>query len=253
MKYLRYLLIAIGKLLTKGYIYVAIGLVAFGSWIGVAMLVHIVLAYALRRYSTNTVFNYVLKNGLYLPRLTNNKKIQIEDVEHSYKLTSVRGGTGYIKKRNVSAIEYYLTMWLFWIWVDNDCTVDTVAIGYGRDILKGMHFPNAPERFKNRIKKEQDYLETQQLGNSFELGDSRTKVFVPVLSTMWMFRNLAYNYNYMFEECHPDSKMHWYWVNKKRTWHFGYMPKGNKIEGRMVWFTEDIGKMDLRLNTVEGN
>lgn len=257
MKYLRWLSVLVFKIFNKMYFYIPVlllilsvfNVVSFSTFlISTIIYVHLAIAYIFRKYSRNTVYNYILQNNLYLPRLTNNSRINVTKVHNGWRLKSKRAGEGFIKFKDVSKLEFYLVLFLLWGWVDDDCVYDTTPEGYGPDILKGEHFPNAPKLFLSMIKKEQDYIETKRLGNSFELGDERTSVWVPLLSTLWMIRNLAYNFNYLFEECHPDSKLWFYKDFTEKGWHFGYLPK-TKVDGsiqdrmgRMVWFTEDYDK-----------
>jgi hypothetical protein len=102
-----------------------------------------------------------------------------------------------------------------------------------------------PDFIVNKLKKEVDYAENCIFGNAFDLGDIRTPIFMFWSSTLWNIRNTAYNFNYMFEECRVDSKNHFYtrWTTKYFDWHFGFLPKGAKDAGRMVWFSEDIHKV----------
>ena len=243
MKYLRFVGVLGWKLLAKMVVYIAAVLVVFGSIYGYLLAGWMVVAYKLRHYSTGVVFSYTLKNGLYLPRLTNNPLIEIVEVYKGWELHSKQyNKIGYVRDRDVSWIKYQLVYWLLWGWVDNDCDRDTVPIGYGRDILEGKHFANAPVWFLKRIAKEQAYLETREDGNAFARGDVLESNWTPVLSTMWMFRNLAYNFNYSLEEMEETNPLWFYYHNEKLKWHFGYIPSGDR-KGRMVWFREDYDKV----------
>ena len=110
-----------------------------------------------------------------------------------------------------------------WIWVDDDSNYDTYD-----------------------EKREYDY---KNYGNAFDLGDNRD--FIPLfdfkLSSLWNIRNTAYNFNYMFEEIAENNKYNFYkrFTNKYFDIHFGYIPYSNsKRKGRLVFFTEDITKID---------
>ena len=108
--------------------------------------------------------------------------------------------------------------------------------------MEGKHFPNAPKWFKNIIEKEQTYLESQPNGNAFALGNNIKSNWRPLLSTLWMFRNLAYNFNYSLEEIRENDKYNFY--IKTKNYHFGYIPYCNvDRKGRMVWFKEDYDKL----------
>ena len=251
VKYLRYLGIGLWKIAAKLVIYVGLLLVILGMFnttcliIGASLLLWMVVAYKTRHWSTSIVFSYTLQNGLYLPRLTNDKKVSVVPVENGWELHSSKYKTiGFVEDKKVNWLTYQLVFWLLWGWTDNDCDRDTVAIGYGRDILEGKHFPGAPVWFLKRIAKEQAYLETQPDGNAFHLGNTLVKNWVPILSTMWMFRNLAYNFNYSLEELPKGSKWHFYIHFPSKGWHFGFIPYDAKERhGRMVWFTEDYANI----------
>ena len=261
---LKYIIKLISKLKFKGYMYVPfiLGILCYIlSWsiyipIIASLLIwtHLIVAYNTRKYSRNIVYNYTLKNDLWYPRLQENKITEYPltyIIDSTYKGKLIRGK---IYKKEVSKLKYLIVFYLLYGWFDDDCDVDTVPIGYGEDILEGKHFGKEisegvyksylPKFIYNYIKKEQTNLEKQQRGKAFHLGDLRTKVWSPLLSFMWMIRNTAYNFNYVLEECDPNSKDFFYRYYPNLDWHFGYIPKENKDRvGRMVWFKEDIDKV----------
>ncbi len=208
MIYLRYITIIIFKLVAK----------VFG-------LLWFYVVYNFRGYARNRVYNYVLQNKIYLSRLTDRKPVLksgyyiLEDI-HKLKERNDIDVKGRIKYKKVSWLEYQFCFWFIWGWVDDDSNHDTMSGDKRKDMI---------------------------YGNSFDLGDTRAKYpeFKLKESTLWLLRNTAYNFNYMLEECLPDSKYFFYnrFTNKYFDWHFGYLPKGNKRAGRMVWFTEDIDKV----------
>ncbi len=204
MKYIRYASIVLFKILSK-----VIGLLWY--WIAVPF----------RGYARNTVYNYVLENNIYLPRLIEREPVLVKD---KYMLKNVHKvkHQGYINYRKVNKLEYYLVLWLLWIWVDDDSNHDTMS---GK------------------------YINGKVYGNSFDLGDLRAKYpeFEFKKSSLWLIRNTAYNFNYMFEECDVNSKNFFYIHFEKLGIHFGYIPKGvtdrNKRVGRLVWFKEDYDRL----------
>jgi len=205
MKYLRYSLIVIMKVLGK-----IIGLVWY------------YFAVPFRAYSRNVVYNYVLQNDIYLPRLLEREPYYNEG---KYILKNIRGTEliGYINYRGISKLEYYIVLWLLWVWVDDDSNIDTHD---GTKAQYGIKW-----------------------GNAFDLGDVRDTlpVFDFKLSSLWNIRNSFYNFNYMFEEIREDDKNNFYarFTNKFFDWHFGYIPYSNsKRKGRLVFFSEDIYKID---------
>jgi hypothetical protein len=253
------------KIFTKVFVYIPIILWICSfifSWnIFIPILFSIIvwgwitLAYSKRSYSRNIVYNYCIKNNKHFPRLQENK---IVEYPLAYILTYEKKGKifkGEVNKKEVSKLKFYLVFFGLYQFVDDDCDVDTVPVGYGEDILEGKHFgikqkdetykSYLPKFIYNYIFKQQKEIENQQFGKAFHLGDTRQPYYNPLLSTLWMFRNLMYNYNYYFEEIDTDSK-DWFYIHfPKRGWHFGYLPK-EKLDGsvqdkagRMVWFTED--------------
>ena len=207
MKYLRYIGILLFKLFNKVF-----GL--FWFWVAVPF----------RAYARNTVYNYVLENNVHLPRLYDRNPNLIGDC---YYLDDIHGVSvnndielqGKIKYRKVSAVEYYIVLFLLWGWVDDDSNHDTMSGGK----REGMVY-----------------------GNTFDLGDTRGEY--PQLnfkeSALWLIRNTAYNFNYMLEEIAKDSPMYFYVRFPSIGWHFGYISYSNPTrKGRMVWFTEDYDKV----------
>ncbi len=215
MKYLRYILIILFKLFCKVF-----GL--FWYWI----------ALPFRAYARNRVYNYVLQNDLHLPRLSERKpqlskwhddilRYFLSDIHKVQERNDITI-RGYIKYRKVSWIEFQFCFWFIWGWVDDDSNHDTMSGGY----IKGKIY-----------------------GNTFDLGDVRGLYpeFELKESWAWVVRNTAYNFNYYFEEIAEKSKYNFYhrFTTKWFDWHFGFIPYSNsERQGRMVWFSEDIDRID---------
>lgn len=169
MKYLEYLLILSWHVLSK-----IIGV----FWFFVAV--------PFRRYARNTVYNYVLDNGVYLKRLGER---YISRTEYGYSIISKHNTNriGYIKYRNVSKLEYVLVYWLIWGWLDDDANDDTFDIGRVEELRKESRIWQAFLRGAKR----------NQYGNSFDLGDARMKNFHFFATMFWNNRNTAQNFLYM--------------------------------------------------------
>lgn len=245
-KYFNYIGKLTFKLLAKSVIYIGILLFIIGIYtlslgtiiLGSIIILWMIIAYKCRSFSRSIIYSYTLDNNIYLPRLTENG---VNKVGNVWKI----GKTGEVQDKKVSWFEYQFVYWFLWGWVDDACDRDTVPIGYGEDILEGKHFSWFPTWLLNIIKKEQKYLANSLAGESFHLGDKRTKIYVPILSTLWMFRNLAYNFNYSMEEIREDDKNNFYIKLPKLKWHFGYIPYSNSVrKGRLVYFSEDYDKLD---------
>lgn len=259
-----WLVTCIIKLLTKVYLHVALVFVLLWFftystdtliYVGVAMFLFVIYAYITREDSRAIHYSYVMQNGIYLKRLTSGKDRTVTRVSNGWIIENIRDAgvtdKGFISAKKVSKIKYYLNL-LRWLVVDDSSSMDTTVIGYGPDILRGRHFGKKisenvyksylPQYILDYIRKEQDYLESQQYGRAFDLGTNRSKVWVPLLSILWMYRNSFYNFNYMYEDIEVTSKYFWYkrFTTKYFDWHFGYLPAGNSRPGRLVWFTEDI-------------
>lgn len=206
MKYFRYLLIILMKLL--------------GKIIGIPIF-YLLLPF--RAYSRNRVYNYVLQNNIYLPRLLDRKWVFNSETKlyfpaNKSKKTFNLKNDAYIQYRKVSKLEYYFALSM-WIWFDDDSNYDT------HDGIPEEESLNKP------------------FGNTFDLGDLRGDY--PIVNGMrtlqWISRNTFYNFNYMFEECLPTNKNFFYIKFESKGWHFGYIPTGKRT-GRMVWFSEDWGR-----------
>lgn len=212
MKYLRYVLILVLKLV--------------GKIIGVPMF-YLLLPF--RAYARNRVYNYVLQNDIYLPRLiernwyNRNETMCYFPQNKSRKVFNLKND-GYIKYKKVSFLEYYLALFI-WVWFDDDSNYDT-----------------------------HDGIETNEtldkpFGNTFDLGDLRAEY--PIVDGMktfyWICRNSFYNFNYMFEEIREDSKYNFYIKLPKLGIHFGYIPYSNSTrKGRLCFFSEDYDKLDKK-------
>ena len=211
MKYLRYILILVIKLV--------------GKIIGVPMFY---ILPPFRAYARNRVYNYVLQNNVYLKRLEDKNYVLENGVYYplnlskkDYKLRD----KGYIKYKKVLKLEYFLALFI-WIWFDDDSNYDTHdGIETDETILKPF-------------------------GNTWDLGDLRGKYpIVDTKKTFfWICRNTFYNANYMFEEIRENDKNFFYIQFPKLKWHFGYIPYSNSTrKGRLVYFSEDFDKLDKEL------
>ena len=210
MKYLRYVLILVLNLV--------------GKVVGVPMF-YLLLPF--RAYARNRVYNYVLKNNVYLKRLEE-RDYKIDNgvyyptniSKKSFKLKN----DGYIKYKKVSFLEYCLALFI-WVWFDDDSNYDTHD---GNESLETLDKP---------------------FGNTFDLGDLRAEY--PIVDGMktfkWICRNTFYNANYMFEEIREDDKNNFFKVIKifGFTTIWGYIPYENSTrKGRLVFWQEDLDKID---------
>ena len=208
MKYLRYVLILILKLV--------------GKVIGVPVF-YLLLPF--RAYARNRVYNYVLQNNVYLKRLEE-REYKLSGFGYAITKASHKNfrlnGLGFIEYKKVSFLEYCFALFI-WVWFDDDSNYDTHD---GNESLETLDKP---------------------FGNTFDLGDLRAEY--PIVDGMktfkWICRNSFYNFNYMFEEIREDSKYNFYIKLPKLGIHFGYIPYSNLTrKGRMVWFREDLDKID---------
>ena len=214
MKYLRYILILVLKLV--------------GKVVGVPMF-YLLLPF--RTYARNRVYNYVLQNDTYLPRLiernwTLDNEARLYFPQNKSRKVFDLKNDAYIKYKKVSKLEYYFALSM-WIWFDDDSNYDT---------HDGT--PKEETLFK-------------PFGNTFDLGDLRAEY--PIVDGMktfyWICRNSFYNFGYMFEEIREHNKYNFYIKFPKIGWHFGFIPYSNSTrKGRMVWFSEDYDKLDKKEN-----
>ena len=210
MKYLRYILILVLKLV--------------GKIIGVPMF-YLLLPF--RAYARNRVYNYVLQNNVYLKRLEE-REYKLSGFGYAITKASHKkfrlNGLGFIEYKKVSFLEYCLALFI-WVWFDDDSNYDTHD---GNESLETLDKP---------------------FGNTFDLGDLRAEYpIVDGMKTFkWICRNSFYNANYMFEEIRENSKYNFYIKLPKFGIHFGYIPYSNSTrKGRMVWFIEDYDKLDKK-------
>ena len=208
MKYLRYVLILVLKLV--------------GKIIGVPMF-YLLLPF--RAYARNRVYNYVLQNNVYLKRLEE-REYKLSGFGYAITKASHKNfrlnGLGFIEYKKVSFLEYCLALFI-WVWFDDDSNYDTHD---GNESLETLDKP---------------------FGNTFDLGDLRAEYpIVDGMKTFrWICRNSFYNFNYMFEEIRENSKYNFYIKLPKLGIHFGYIPYTNSTrKGRLCFFREDYDKLD---------
>lgn len=177
MKYLEYITILVFVLIRK-----PLGLV----------MIYIALPF--RKYARNTVYNYVLANGVYLQRLLERP---IVETDLYYVIQPYHNSNGgYIKKRKVSWIEYKIVYWFIWGWLDDDCNDDTFDYGHVDRLTKEGGFLGWLVKSATR----------KHYGNSFDLGDARESNFHFGATTQWTWRNTAYNFRYMQYEKQAGDK-----------------------------------------------
>jgi len=187
-----------------------------------------------RGYARNTVYNYVLQNGVYLQRLLerpilgrvpshfiiNGKETFCYKID-TYHYTK----GGYIKYRKISYIEYKLVYWLIWGWLDDDSNQDTYDKDYSQSIVDGkrMSWIGSGVRVSLLI----DIGKAEIFGNSFDLGDKRAEypLFGFWSTLFWSMRNTAYNFKYMQMEKHISDKN--IFMIELGKWKFGWKQDTN--------------------------
>lgn len=246
MKIFRFISILLVKGVTKITPYLIVFL-PLNLWFGLPFLL-MVVGYKIRRYTTNRVFNYVLQNGVHLPRL---QEIgwYYDSQTNSY-LNNIHK-EGYIKYKKVSKLEYCFALF-FWIWIDNDSSRDTTSNGLVFDrILTKQTWSFMPDIFRKIVAKEKAKSDNiNNLGKAWVMGDNVKSEWYWISSTIWLFKNTAYGFNYMFEEYAEDSKYNFFKVVKifGFTTVWGYIPYENSTrKGRLVWLREDLDKIDRHI------
>ena len=249
MKYLRYIAIIIGKPTLKASVFFPILAFLFWSkfWLIASIIFYswMILGYLTRRYNTNAVFNYCLQNNIHLPRL-NEIKWYYDKATNCY-FNNVNGA-GYIKYRKISKIEFVFAF-LLWLWVDNDSGRDTTSnrLVFQR-ILNKETWAFMPDIFRKIVAKEKVKSDSiNNLGKAWVMGDNIQSEWYWISSTIWLFRNTAYGYNYMLEEIRENDKNFFYIKFPKLKCHFGFIPYSNSTrKGRLVYFREDYDKLDKK-------
>ena len=182
------------------------------------------VAVPFRRYARNTVYNYVLQNDVYLKRLLERPISGLSDLSHGrcyaiypyHKTTRIPNVSyaGYIRYREVSKLEYVLVYWLIWGWLDDDANYDTFSMGRVEELRKESKIWAFFLQGANG----------KQYGNSFDLGDARTKEFHFFASMFWNNRNTAQNFLYMQFQKKDQPFLH---VIGGRQFGWGVAPDGN--------------------------
>ena len=213
MKYLRYILILVFKLV--------------GKVIGVPIF-YLLLYF--RAYARNRVYNYMLQNNIYLKRLEDRAYKLDNGVYYPTNISKKNfklKNDGYIKYKKVSFLEYCLALFI-WVWFDDDSNYDT----------------------HDGVVSEETII--KPFGNAFDLGDLRAEypIINGMKTFKWVLRNSYYNANYMLEEIREDSKYNFFKVIKifGFTTIWGYIPYSNSTrKGRLCWFREDYDKIDKEI------
>lgn len=171
------------------------------------------VVFPFKGYADNVVFNYVLSNGIDLPRLLERP---IKEFEKHYIIEPYHGTKdgGFMWKRKVSWLEYQLVYWIIWGWLDADANYGFYDEGQlKKEILVSWY----PDFVTKRLQYALDNL--PEYGNTFDLGDNRNTdlKFYFWASFLWNNRNTGYNFNYM----QFDSSIQHFYIDYKY-FQFGY-------------------------------
>lgn len=182
-----------------------------------------------RHYARNRVYNYVLQNNVYLPRLIERNWILDKETLLYYPHNQVNKefmlkDKACIKYKKVNKLEYIFALCL-WVWFDDDSNYDT------------------------HDGKPSEETILKPFGTTWDLGDLRGKY--PVINLKrtfyWIQRNSFYNANYLFEEIREDDKNNFFKVIKifGITTIWGFIPYENSARrGRLIFMREDLDKID---------
>jgi len=179
-------------------------------------LIMVWTAIPFRSYGRNTIYSYHLENDIFLKRLWERRPIRMS--KKLWKLTMTPHpieygdiGDRYIKTRRVSTAEYYLVLWLIWGWLDDDANEDTYDKGFNLTIINKTRKEWMPGFIVDSLKTAVEEAEACPIkGNSFDLGDGRSKypLFNFWSTFWWTNRNTGYNFNYRFHEI-SDKSLVW--------------------------------------------
>lgn len=160
-----------------------------------------------RRYSRSVVHSYCLSelNDTRIKRLDERRPEWSTErqgwILHPYGYHAhMIGHTGFVKKRKVSKLKFWLVVFLLWGWIDDDSVCDTFDDGHNRRYINGDL-----KRHPMAIIFRPDLIvanESQFYGNAFDLGDFRSEnpQFFAASSLIWNTRNTAYNFNYLLRD-----------------------------------------------------
>lgn len=139
-----------------------------------------------RGYGRNTVYNYVLQNGIKLKRLEE------------------RNPKPFIKYRKISKLEYIFALFFIWGWVDDDSGADTFSKGHNQTYINKERY--IPDYFRQKL-----IMANLKASNSnyFDMGDNIVPCFDLLSVIIWNGRNTAYNFSYMFEQI-SDERLVFY-------------------------------------------
>jgi len=226
MKYLYYIWLVLFTIVSK-----IIGVVWF--WV----------ALPFRAYARNTVYNYVLKNELFIKRLYERKPIELEDRWVLQPLVHPETKGGYIKKRKipVTFIEYTLVKHLLWGWLDDDAYCDTFSAGHNETYLNGERklfgFIPMNNWLGRKLLVSRDQCENEEIrGSWFDIGDKRAlnPKFNFLGAFIWNVRNSAYNFEYMDHEI-KEGDWRYFPLVKVGSLIFGWEHNGYiEIDGKRV-------------------
>jgi len=165
-----------------------------------------------RDYNRNYVYNYVLQNNKenWLKRLWERNPIETQNGWVLLRADNVDHGSqmsrdGFIQYRKTNTVQFYLIVFIAWMWLDDDSNYDTTDKGLIESIASGERkiLPILPADiitvlFKKQLKKVD--FDGVTFGNSFDLGDIRAEhPFYNFFATLvWNSRNPLMNFKYLW-------------------------------------------------------
>lgn len=204
----------------------------FGKIVG---LFYFFVAILFRKYSRNSMYNYILENKIYLKRL--NERPISELGNHTFEGKEFYGYIiapfhhttkgGYIVYRKVSKLEFILNFIFIWSWLDDDANEDTFSAGHNQTYYSGERkfwFPLS--WFKCPV---------AEYGNTFDLGDYRgdNSAFCFWGSFLWNVRNTFQNAKYLTYEVTEEeyNEKGCFYVEFKG-YQFGWTPFDYEVESK---------------------
>ena len=167
------------------------------------------VALPFRAYAVNTIYNYVLSNGIFLKRLYERKPIEKDDRWILQPTIHPETKGGYIMKRKIPVtwLEYIIVKYLIWGWLGDDSYCDTFSAGHNETYLNGERklfgFIPMNNWLGNKLLVSRDQCENEEIrGNWFDIGDKRAlnPKFNFLGALIWNNRNSAYNFEYLDHE-----------------------------------------------------
>ena len=230
----------------RKYLYY-IRIVIAGKLISMFSIVWYFIIYPFRGTARDIVYNYVLKNNIFLKDLLRYKPYYDQD-SNAWVLNKDNKITGYVYYKDVSYWKYFIFKWGVWVWINDRAKYDTIDLDINYDFLLQYNriIPRLGLWLTNKLLS--PTRDIHVIGSAFEKGSTRKRFPITYLPAqlLFIFKVADTNYDYLMYFTRNKDILFY-----KKIWkfEFGWKECENKDTGityKLCFFTPAVEKIDYK-------